>query len=80
MKHEAEVIYLDGRITPGYEGLVERLSCEAAQGRLRVNLYRGMRGLGPEAYYTLADGTVLHEENGCTEDGTEYRVIRLVLN
>ncbi len=80
MNVQTTVIYQDGPTAPEWEALLARLYREAAAGKARVRLYRGARGYGSEAFYTLSDGTVLHETNETAEDGSERRVIRLLPN
>lgn len=80
MKHEVPVINLDGTVVERHRHLVEQLHKEAALGRVDVNLYRGTEVFGSEAFYTLSDGTVLHEVNGTAEDGSDYRMITLIVD
>lgn len=80
MRQEVPVMNPDGAISSALADLVQRLHQEAESGELRVNLYRGPVELGSEAFYTLSDGTVLHEVNGTAEDGSDYRYLALVLD
>ena len=79
MKHEFSVLNADGTVEPIHRRLLDQLYEEAARGTLKVNLRRGPEPYGTEAFYTLSDGTVLHEVNSTDEDGTDYRVITLVV-
>ncbi len=80
MRYEIPVLNPDGTVIEGRRKLLRRLRNEAARGILRVNPYRGPEEVGSEAFYTLSDGTVLHEVNGTAGDGSDYRSIHLVVN
>ncbi|MEW5988201.1 MAG: hypothetical protein AB1791_16355 [Chloroflexota bacterium] len=79
MRYEVPVIQPNGSVAAGQAHLLERLRREATTGQVRVNAYRGTGIYGSEAFYTLSDGTVLHEVNGTAEDGSDYRTMSLVL-
>lgn len=80
MRYEVPVIQPNGSIAASQAHLVERLRREATTGQVRVNAYRGVGIYGSEAFYTLSDGTVLHEVNGTAEDGSDYQMLSLVMN
>lgn len=75
MGDEITVVDEDGLSDPEGTLLIEQLEQEAKRGTVQVNLYRGPERCGTEAFYTLSDGTVLHEVTGTTDDGQEYRYL-----
>ena len=79
MNSEIPVLNADGTVVETRECVLDQLYEEAARGTLRVKLYRGPEAYGAEAFYTLLDGTVLHEVNGAAADGSGYRTISLVV-
>ncbi len=80
MKYEIPVINSDSTVVEGRRHLIEQLRKEAAAGTVRVNLYRGPEEYGSEAFYTLSDGTVLHEVVATDETGEDYRILTLVVD
>ena len=79
MKRELPILNSDGTVVASRQRLLHRLHAEAKQRKLRVNLCRGPEEYGSEAFYTLSDGTKLHEVNGTAKDGSDYRAITLVV-
>ena len=75
MGDKISVIHEDGTSDPEGTLLIEKLEQEAKRGTIQVKLYRGPERCGAEAFYTLSDGTVLHEVTGTTDDGQEYRYL-----
>ncbi|MEW5986897.1 MAG: hypothetical protein AB1791_09720 [Chloroflexota bacterium] len=79
MKCEIPIVNVDGSIAPGGRPLIQRLKQEAVAGMVCVNAYRGIGIYGSEAFYTLADGTVLHEVNDVTSDGATHHCLMQVV-
>ncbi len=80
MRCEFSVVNADGTVVETRKHLVEQLRKEAAEGTVRVRLYRGPEEVGSEAFYTLSDGSVLHEVVGEAGDGSPYSYLNLVVD
>lgn len=73
------IIQTKGGFKAGHQRLIKRIRQEVEAGKAQVTCYRGVGIYGSEAFYTFADGTVLHGVNTTADDGCDYSYLELVL-